>query len=109
MKPKPECRALSQLLNLSTHTQRSPLKINRGGELLKSEALASFTSTYARGAAGSSSEPPPDTPPFMEADVRMAATRRDVSPGDVAIKARRDATIVSVAVTTFKVDVNGQK
>lgn len=53
---------------------------------------------------------PPDTPPFGEADVRMAATRRDVSPGDVAaIKARRDAAIVSIAVTTFKVDVNGQK
>lgn len=54
--------------------------------------------------------PPPDTPQFGEADVRMAATRRDVLPGDVAaIKARRDAAIVSITVTTFKVDVNGQK
>lgn len=54
--------------------------------------------------------PPTNTPPFGEADVRMAATKRDVSPGDLgAIKARQDATIVSIVVMTFKVDVNGQK
>lgn len=32
VKPKPECRKLSQLLNLSTRSQHSPLKINHAGK-----------------------------------------------------------------------------
>lgn len=80
VKPKPECGELSQLLNLSTHPQRYPLKINHTGKP-PSQTLASYASTHAPHSAGSSLETSPL--PFQEADVRMAAIRRDAPPGNV--------------------------
>lgn len=79
VKPKPERRELSQLLNLSTHSQHSPLKINHAGKpRLKPSPHAS---THASHSAGSSLETSP--PLFQEADVRMAAIRHVVSLGNV--------------------------
>lgn len=80
VKPKPECRELSQLLNLSTHPQHYPLKINHAGKPL-SKTLASYVSTHAPHSAGSSLETSP--PLFQEADVRMAAIKHDASLGNV--------------------------
>lgn len=74
VKPKPERRELSQLLNLSTHPQHYPLKINHAGKL-QSQTLALYVSAHAPHSAGSSLETFPS--PFQEADVRMAAVRRD--------------------------------
>lgn len=80
VKPKPERGELSQLLNLSTHSQHYPLKINHAGKPL-SQTLASYVSTHAPRSAGSSLETSP--PLFQEADVRMAAIRHDAPLGNV--------------------------
>ncbi|KAK1877573.1 Acryloyl-CoA reductase electron transfer subunit beta, partial [Dissostichus eleginoides] len=80
VKPKPERRELSQLLNLSTHPQHYPLKINHAGEP-PSQTRASYVSTHAPLSAGSSLETSPTL--FHEADVRMAAIRPDASQGNV--------------------------
>ncbi|KAK2833438.1 hypothetical protein Q5P01_017327 [Channa striata] len=80
VKPKPERRELSQLLNLSTHPQHYPLKINHAGKPL-SKTLASYVSTHAPHSTGTSLETSP--PLFQEADVRMAAIKHDVSLGNV--------------------------
>lgn len=55
LKPKPEHTELSQLLNLSTHSQRYPLKINHAGKP-PFQTLASYVSTHAPHSAGSSLE-----------------------------------------------------
>lgn len=91
VKPKPEHGELSQLLNLSTHSQRSPLKINHMGKPPCHKPPRRMRATHASRSAGSSAENFPLLL-FHGADVRMAAAGHvDVSFGnaDTQVVARR--------------------